>query len=128
MASFPTRTAPFVIVVLALFAGACGGSTASSDAVRPTGLVDKIIATPHGRLHLHCQGKGDTTAVLIAGFNDDGSNWGAVVAPLAESARVCWYSRFGTGDSDRASKSQTFASQARDLDALLRAASEPGPY
>ena len=47
---------------------------------------------------------------------------------MAESTRVCWYSRFGTGASDPPSKPQTFSSQARDLHALLRAASEPGPY
>ena len=66
--------------------------------------------------------------MLVAGFNDDGRNWSSVTPSLAASTRVCWYSRFGTGDSDQPSKPQTFSSQARDLDALLRAAAEPGPY
>jgi pimeloyl-ACP methyl ester carboxylesterase len=79
-------------------------------------------------MHLYCQGAGDTTAVLIAGFNDDGRNWSSVTPSLAASTRVCWYSRFGTGDSDQPSTPQTFASQTSDLQALLRAAAEPGPY
>ncbi len=123
-----TRTAPLVFVALALLAGACGATTTSPEATRPAAIVDTIVATPNGRLDLHCQGEGDTTVVLIAGFNDDGSNWGSVTPALAESTRVCWYSRFGTGDSDPPSTPQTFSSQARDLHALLRAASEPGPY
>ena len=90
--------------------------------------MDEVVATPNGRLHLSCRGEGETTAVLVAGFNDDGRNWSSVTPSLAASTRVCWYSRFGTGDSDQPSKPQTFSSQARDLHALLRAAAEPGPY
>lgn len=90
--------------------------------------MDDVVATPNGGMHLSCQGAGDTTAVLIAGFNDDGRNWSSVTPSLAASTRVCWYSRFGTGDSDQPSTPQTFASQASDLQALLRAAAEPGPY
>jgi pimeloyl-ACP methyl ester carboxylesterase len=127
MASFRTRTAAVILVALPFLAGACGGTT-SINASRPTTIVDEVVATPNGRLHLSCQGKGESTAVLIAGFNDDGRNWGSVTPSLAASTRVCWYSRFGTGASDQPSEPQTFSSQARDLDALLRAAAEPEPY
>ena len=91
--------------------------------------MDEVVATPNGRLAPVTAGeRATTTAVLVAGFNDDGRNWSSVTPSLAASTRVCWYSRFGTGDSDQPSKPQTFSSQARDLDALLRAAAEPGPY
>ena len=128
MASTRTRTAAVVLVALTLLAGACSTTTTPNAATRPTTIVDDVVATPNGRMHLSCQGAGDTTAVLIAGFNDDGRNWSSVTPSLAASTRVCWYSRFGTGDSDQPSTPQTFASQASDLQALLRAAAEPGPY
>jgi pimeloyl-ACP methyl ester carboxylesterase len=128
MACSRLRTARLAIPVLTILAGACDGTPTSRDATRPTTVLDQVVAIPNGHLDLHCEGEGETTAVLIAGFNDDGRNWGSVTPQLARSTRVCWYSRFGTGDSDPPSEPQTFSSQARDLDALLHAAGEPGPY
>jgi pimeloyl-ACP methyl ester carboxylesterase len=66
--------------------------------------------------------------LLIAGWGDPGDKWGAVEPAIAERARVCSYSRFGTGRSDAPTTTQTFATQAADLYALLDEAGEPGPY
>jgi pimeloyl-ACP methyl ester carboxylesterase len=66
--------------------------------------------------------------LLIAGWDDAGDKWGAIEPVTAERARVCSYSRFGTGTSDAPSTTQTFATQAADLHALLVGAGEPGPY
>ena len=41
---------------------------------------------------------------------------------------ICSYARFGTGTSDAPAATQTFDTQATDLQALLDSAGEPGPY
>ena len=65
--------------------------------------------------------------MLIAGFNDDGRNWSSVTPSLAASTRVCWYSRFGTGDSDQPSTPQTFSSQAPTFMPSCGPPRSPGP-
>ena len=125
-------------VALTLTVAACGASNATPAAdappsttttiERPDGLVDELVAIDSGRMHLRCNGSGDTTVLLIAGWGDGGESWGAIEPTLAERARVCSYARFGTGTSDPPSTTQTFETQATDLHELLEAAGEPGPY
>ena len=95
---------------------------------RPTATVDELVQVDGGRLHVRCVGAGDTTVVLIAGFNDGGDNWGRIEPALSRRARVCSYARFGTGASDPPTAPQTFATSARDLHTLLSQIGEPGPY
>ena len=103
-------------------------SPATTTVERPTEVVDELVSIDHGRLHLRCVGAGPTTVLLLAGWGDGGDKWGAIEPAVAERARVCSYSRFGTGTSDPPSTTQTFATQAADLHALLDTAREPGPY
>jgi pimeloyl-ACP methyl ester carboxylesterase len=63
-------------------------------------------------MHIRCVGAGPTTVLLIAGWGDGGTNWGAIEPAIAERARVCSYARFGTGTSDAPSTIQTFTTQA----------------
>lgn len=100
----------------------------TTTAARPEDPVDELIPVRGARMHLHCDGSGDTTVVLIAGFTDGGDQWGQMQTSLAETARVCAYARFGTGPSDPAPSDQTFETQAEDLHALLDTAGEPGPF
>ena len=95
---------------------------------RPTATVDELVDVDGGRLHVRCVGGGDTTVVLIAGFNDGGDNWGRIEPALSQRARVCSSARFGTGLSDPPAAPQTFATSARDLHTLLSQIGEPGPY
>ena len=90
--------------------------------------VDELVDVDGGRLHVRCVGAGDTTVVLIAGFNDGGDNWGRIEPALSQRARVCSSARFGTGLSDPPTAPQTFATSARDLHTLLGQIGEPGPY
>jgi pimeloyl-ACP methyl ester carboxylesterase len=80
------------------------------------------------RIHVRCVGSGDTTVLLIAGFEDGDDKWGKVEPDIAARARVCSYARPGTGASDPAGPTQTFATQATQLGALLTTIGEPGPY
>jgi pimeloyl-ACP methyl ester carboxylesterase len=138
-------TTALASMAFALAASACGGSGTPADAaptatspttlasatttvVRPSQLVDELISIDNGRLHLRCIGSGATTVLLIAGWGDGGDNWGAIEPAISERARVCSYARFGTGTSDAPTSTQTFATEAADLHALLDEAGEPGPY
>ena len=104
-------------------------STPATTVVRPTDPRDERLAVHDGaRLHLRCVGEGDTTAVMIAGFEAVGDPWEAIEPAVTRSTRMCTYDRFGVGRSDPAPTPQTFETEATDLLMLLRAAGEPGPY
>jgi pimeloyl-ACP methyl ester carboxylesterase len=95
---------------------------------RPTAPVDELVSVGGARMHVRCAGSGDATVVLIAGFTGDHSDFVDIEPRLTEVARVCSYDRFGTGFSDPAPISQTFATQARDLRDALETLGEPGPF
>ena len=103
-------------------------TTTSTTVARPAALVDELVPVHGGRLHLHCDGAGPTTVVLIAGFNTSRDIWAAIEPTVSQATRVCSYDRFGVGTSDKPPAPQTFATEATDLHALLQAAGEPGPY
>jgi pimeloyl-ACP methyl ester carboxylesterase len=145
MRTTATIRAALASVTISLAVAACGGSTTAETAPtspstttvapetatgieRPRQLVDGLVAIDSGQLHLRCVGSGATTVLLLAGWGDGGDKWGAVEPAVSEQARVCSYSRFGTGESDAPPSTQTFDTQATDLHELLDAAGEPGPY
>ena len=66
--------------------------------------------------------------LLISGFEVGDENWGKLEPDIAAHARVCSYARPGTGTSDPAVSTQSFATQATQLSALLATIGEPGPY
>jgi pimeloyl-ACP methyl ester carboxylesterase len=136
-----TTTIAATLVALAVSVGAagCGGSSADgrADAApapttttveRPTQPVDELVAIGAGRLHVRCSGRGDTTVLLLAGWDKGAETWTAVEPAIAERARVCAYDRFGTGTSDAPTATHTFATQVADLHELLETIGEPGPY
>jgi pimeloyl-ACP methyl ester carboxylesterase len=134
-----TAITGLAVLGLGITLAGCGtaSSEASGDTTAPTTLEVKRPTTPIDELfdvdgvdfHLHCDGQGDTTLLLIAGWGSGGDeSWSAVRPALAEQARVCTYDRPGTGTSDTPAATQTFETEASDLDALLSAAGEPGPY
>lgn len=142
-----TITSAVATMAIALAAAACGGSTTSTadaaptsvsttivasdtttTAHRPGHLVDELIAIDDGQMQLRCVGSGATTVLLLAGWGDAGDKWGAIEPAISEQARVCSYSRFGTGESDAPPSIQTFDTQADHLHELLAVAGEPGPY
>lgn len=94
----------------------------------PTIDGDRDIDVDGTRVHLRCAGDGATTVVLIAGYEGASDAWSAVEPALANRTRTCSYDRPGTGSSDPATDTATFATQAQQLDALLDAAGERGPF
>lgn len=135
--------AVIALALLSLLASASACGSASPSAIeppatpassptttvdRPSDPVDELVAIEGGRLHVRCVGHGPATVVLIAGWGDPADSWGRIEPALAGRARVCSYARFGLGTSDEPRTTQTFATQAQDLHALLAAIHEPGPY
>lgn len=127
--------------------GASGGGPPSAPD------VDRLVSLKGGRkLFLECRGSGSPTVVLLSGTGGAADEWMSVTdtsasgAPptlskrsvfdtLAESTHVCAYDRPGTTrDTDALSPSTlvpqptTAAQGAADLEELLAAAEQPGPY
>jgi hypothetical protein len=102
-------------------------ATSSTDA-RPTATLDELVRVAGVRVHVRCSGSGTATVLLVAGYETGSVAWAAVEPTIAEQTRVCTYDRPGTGTSDPATEIATFSTQARDLQDLLTAIGEPGPY
>jgi pimeloyl-ACP methyl ester carboxylesterase len=106
----------------------------SADRAGPVDLGD-------GRgIYLQCQGTGTPTVVLVSGFADGADAWSGpldatpseqnVYADVGRFTRVCSYERPGTGERRSMPVPQPTSAQdaAADLERLLSASGEPGPY
>jgi pimeloyl-ACP methyl ester carboxylesterase len=96
------------------------------------------------KMYMECHGKGSPTVVLVSGLRDAADVWSVtadpknerpVFAEVAKFTRVCAYDRPGTIRTDDKPSPSTPVEQptsakaaAADLDALLGASGEPGPY
>ncbi|MGO4392143.1 alpha/beta fold hydrolase [Variovorax sp. M-6] len=138
--------APSQVLVFALLASLYGCGGGSGD-----GLVDRALAaTDDGRfidvgggrkMYLRCQGQGEPTVVLSGGYRASADDWAlqdrpgpAVFPEVAKLTRTCAYDRPGTPVGEQPSRSDPIAQPTtagdavRDLQALLAASGEPGPY
>ena len=130
-------------------------STAPAVDVDPPSVDDEQtdFAGPvdigNGRsIYLECRGSGGPTVVLVTGLGERADNWMITsedapshepVFPGVEGfTRVCAYDRPGTSTateggleasrSTPVAEAATVADSAEDLDAMLTASGEPGPY
>jgi len=121
----PSRTVRGSALVLAFAILAASVSAQSDIAPPPPG---KLIDLGGYKLHLNCTGSGSPTVVLSAGSGDFSTDWALVQPRVAASTRVCSYDRSGAAWSDLGPKPRTIYQEAFDLERLLRAAGEQGPY
>lgn len=139
----PSRCALAVAVLSGMIAGCGGGATApSADFAGPVGLGN-------GRtIYMECRGSGTPTVVLVSGLGERADNWmhlpdpgsanRAVYPAVAGFSRVCAYDRPGTATAtatgfelSRSTPVQQLATvndSAADLNLLLTASGETGPY
>ncbi len=131
--------------------GEDGTGPAPTGAVSATQAdVAQLVDIGNGRsIYLECRGRGGPTVVLVNGLGERADNWmvtnanpssdkGSVFAEVAGLTRVCAYDRPGTATATETgfnlSRSTPLASpatvgdSAADLDRLLTAAGESGPY
>jgi pimeloyl-ACP methyl ester carboxylesterase len=131
------------MLTLALAVAACSRGapteTATPDALAsPTSSLAESPATDLGitgtfeasgrELFIDCIGQGSPTFVLEAGEGGSSDAMSGLKQALAERGTACSYDRANTGRSGSAPTPRTAAEIAADLNALLSAASVPGPY
>jgi len=112
-------------LVLAIAIISASVSAQSDSAPPPPG---KLIDLGGYKLHLNCTGSGSPTVVLSAGAGDFSTDWALVQPKVAAFTRVCSYDRSGAAWSDLGPKPRTIYQEVFDLERLLKAAGERGPY
>lgn len=121
----------------------------SLSASAPSGDVARSVDIGNGRtMYLTCSGSGSPTVVLVSGLGERADNWAVTADPGASSravfpqvarvTRVCAYDRPGTETTTAAGRQEsrstavpqptTGTSAANDLNAMLTASGEAGPY
>jgi pimeloyl-ACP methyl ester carboxylesterase len=120
--------------------GEATGGTSPDAATRTepstTAPVSWTVPEPPGalvdvdghRMHLHCTGEGGRTVLLEAGLWDPSLTFWPLQDELATTSRVCSYDRSGHGWSEPGPQPRTGRQIVGELEALLEAAGESGPY
>lgn len=121
------------------------GPVESTPTTEPRGDVSGLVQLDSAReVFMTCRGEGSPTVILIAGGGLAADSWSTlapgspdipVMDAIAETNRVCAYDRPGTtrvtgepSRSDPVELPRTLTELADELDAVLAAADEPGPY
>jgi hypothetical protein len=107
-----------------------GQSPSPSASIQPSdSLFTDLVAVGGGRnVYVQCAGSGSPTIILESGDESDHIQWRLVEPSLAERTRTCSYDRLGTGASDKPTGCRQLKDLNGDLEALLRATGEDGPY
>jgi pimeloyl-ACP methyl ester carboxylesterase len=113
-----------VVVVIGNVYRIHGRSQLDTDFPRP----GELVSVGTHRMHIHCVGQGLPTIVLDSGGYSFSSAWDAVVERAQSITRICAFDRAGLGWSERGQSVPTAESYAADLEALLAASGESGPY
>lgn len=95
--------------------------------------VDGLVTVDGHDLAVRCTGLGDPTVVILHGWIDEPGIrshdlYGPLTAELERDFRVCDYDRANVGDSEVVPGTQTPQMVAADLDGLMDALGDPGPY
>jgi pimeloyl-ACP methyl ester carboxylesterase len=118
----------WLIVLMAVAAGCAGQATelrgGRADQNERPGILARIA---EGKtIHIKCMGAGSPTVILTAGLGD--SEWQKVQPQVARMTRVCFWDRYGSGFSSKATGRETVAETTADLIAALKVARVEGPF
>jgi pimeloyl-ACP methyl ester carboxylesterase len=125
------RRAMLIIVLVVMATTLAGGlyqAAATARDLRRYPAPGELIDVGAHRLHLHCTGSGTPTVVLAHAGGSQAGQWALIQPEVATTTRVCSYDRSGFGWSDAMPGDADALSATRELQALLDAAGEAGPY
>lgn len=125
------RFAVFVIglVAVALMVSVIVRQLAVHRAERDFPPPGRLVEIDGRRSHIQCTGSGSPTILLESGLDDRGSwAWEPMLDELSRVSRVCAYDRSGFLWSEPRDGPRDAERIARELHALLDAASESPPY
>ena len=115
-------------VALLMITGAVVEAIARHRATSRFPLQGRLVDIGGRRIQIDCRGSGSPTVVLESGLDLLGSlSWAAVHHSIANTTRVCAYSRAGIMWSDPSPLPFSSANVARDLHAALDRAGESAP-
>jgi len=118
----------WLIVLVAVATG--GASRPTELRAADTGQVEKpgtLVRIGAGKtINIKCMGRGSPTVILTAGLGD--SEWQKVQPQVARVTKVCFWDRYGSGFSSKATGRETAAETTADLIAALKAARVGGPF
>jgi pimeloyl-ACP methyl ester carboxylesterase len=117
-----------LVVVATILAGGLYQTTATARDLSRYTAPGALIDVGTHRLHLHCTGSGTPTIVLAHAGGSQAGQWALIQPELATVTRVCSYDRSGFGWSDAMPGDADALSATRELQLLLDAAGEAGPY
>jgi pimeloyl-ACP methyl ester carboxylesterase len=115
-------------ILLKILAGAIllltGGAWLYDRYASRQALIDfpppgQFVTVNGARMHYLCQGAGEPTLVLEAGFDGGALDWTPILPALAEHHRVCAFDRLGQDYSDPAPHPRTFSTAADELHSAL---------
>jgi len=117
--------------LILLVAVASGGASRPTELrAADTGQVEKpgtLVRIGAGKaINIKCMGRGSPTVILTAGLGD--SEWQKVQPQVARVTKVCFWDRYGSGFSSKATGRETVAETTADLIAALKAARIGGPF
>ena len=112
---------------------AAGGLTDVPLPVPAGAKVDGLVEVDGHRLAVHCAGSGTPTVVVLHGWIDEPGQtsfdyYGGLTADVEGDFRICSYDRANVGDSETVPGTQTPEMVVGDLDGLMEALGDPGPY
>jgi hypothetical protein len=123
--------------VLGLSAG-CGSeesagdpdlATTANEARSDAPVLDRVVNVDGDRgLYVRCTGTGSPTVVMEGGDLDTTDSYAYAEEAIAAETRACVYDRAGLGRSDPPPGPVGLDEVVGDFEALLKAASIPGPY
>lgn len=118
----------FVVLLLALLAGAIFESVAEAADSKNFLPPGQMVDVGGYRLHLNCTGSGSPTVVIDTGWGDASAGWGWVQPEVAKTTRICTYDRAGMGWSEVSPEPRMAREFAKELHTLLANAHETGPF
>jgi pimeloyl-ACP methyl ester carboxylesterase len=114
-------------------APATGGSPRIGVPVEPGTTVEGLVDVHGHDLYARCAGSGSPTVVYFTGWDNNGAKRGVEIAKGIERAlgselRVCSYERRNTGRSESVDGTQSPEDVIADIDGILEALGEDGPF